>query len=526
MSGFKVNFSVNNQLATPSIHAAALANRPAFGQPGRLFIDTDIPSSGIYRDTGTAWVQIAETSDPEADTLQTVTDRGNTTTQDITIGNGSTPSATLDVHSGNDVAEIIRSKGNHSSFIQFNRTSTGKFYIGNNHTGGGNDDFTIYNLQETADAFYINGSTNNIAVGGHTTTPIYQMDIAGSLRSGGDTFLGTSGGNVLGVGTTTVDNSAIVEIQSTSKGFLIPKMTAAQVEAISTPAAGLLVYSTTSTGTTVNQVGIWQYNSGSWQNTALKNDIRKQIWKYANTWEYFTDFVQPVDGWNGNNSGAGTYANDGNFQVGQDAFWNGVAFSTGSTSTGRSAGYYGFGQSGNLGVIKGNNNSITDFYCIGCYLPNLSTVAEEFVCKFGLGYVGNNATEKFIGFKYDRLNYGDFWVLELNDSGTFYTIVTNTPVVAATLYTFRVLITNWNNAIAGSGSSNIRGWINGTEVVATSGTYPIPTAPVYNGNSSGLGRFHPTQGIWKSAGTSARIIYIDGWYIYRNFITNRFTVIS
>lgn len=97
MSGFKVNFSVNNQLATPSIHAAALANRPAAGQVGRLFVDTDNPSTGMYRDTGTTWIKIAAPSSPEADTLQTVTDRGNTTTQSITVGAATVPVATVDV---------------------------------------------------------------------------------------------------------------------------------------------------------------------------------------------------------------------------------------------------------------------------------------------------------------------------------------------------------------------------------------------------------------------------------------------
>lgn len=77
MSGFKVNFSVNNQLATPSMHAAALANRPAAGQPGRVFIDTNNPSTGIYRDTGTIWIQIGAVAG--ALNLQNVTDNGNTT---------------------------------------------------------------------------------------------------------------------------------------------------------------------------------------------------------------------------------------------------------------------------------------------------------------------------------------------------------------------------------------------------------------------------------------------------------------
>jgi hypothetical protein len=83
MSGFKVNFSVNNQLATPSMHAAALANRPAAGQPGRVFIDTDNPSTGIYRDTGTIWIQIG--AGAGALNLQNVTDNGNTTDNSLIL---------------------------------------------------------------------------------------------------------------------------------------------------------------------------------------------------------------------------------------------------------------------------------------------------------------------------------------------------------------------------------------------------------------------------------------------------------
>jgi len=89
----RVNFSITNQLATPSIHAAALANRPPAGQPGRLFVDTDSPSTGIYRDTGTVWILISSPGAPEADTLQAVTDRGNTTTNNIVLQYGNTEDA-------------------------------------------------------------------------------------------------------------------------------------------------------------------------------------------------------------------------------------------------------------------------------------------------------------------------------------------------------------------------------------------------------------------------------------------------
>jgi hypothetical protein len=48
----------------------------------------------------------------------------------------------------------------------------------------------------------------------------------------------------VGIGTPTPNASAQLDVVSTSKGFLPPRMTAAQRTAISTPAAGLLVYQT------------------------------------------------------------------------------------------------------------------------------------------------------------------------------------------------------------------------------------------------------------------------------------------
>jgi len=55
-----IDLSILNQRQTPAFYASSLATRPAFGFAGRIFIDTDSPSTGIYRDTGSAWVQIAD----------------------------------------------------------------------------------------------------------------------------------------------------------------------------------------------------------------------------------------------------------------------------------------------------------------------------------------------------------------------------------------------------------------------------------------------------------------------------------
>ncbi len=62
-----------------------------------------------------------------------------------------------------------------------------------------------------------------------------------------------------GIGTTTPDASSLLEIKSTQKGILIPRMTAAQRNAIATPATGLLIYQTNSTP------GFYYYTGTAWK---------------------------------------------------------------------------------------------------------------------------------------------------------------------------------------------------------------------------------------------------------------------
>jgi hypothetical protein len=83
-----IDLSILNQRQTPAFFASSLATRPAFGFAGRIFIDSDVPSTGLYRDTGSAWVQIADPGAGTTGTLQQVTTNGKTTNQGITITAG------------------------------------------------------------------------------------------------------------------------------------------------------------------------------------------------------------------------------------------------------------------------------------------------------------------------------------------------------------------------------------------------------------------------------------------------------
>jgi hypothetical protein len=58
------------------------------------------------------------------------------------------------------------------------------------------------------------------------------------------TFTTSAQNNNVGIGTTTPDASAVLELESTTQGLLPPRMTEAERIAITTPAAGLIVWCT------------------------------------------------------------------------------------------------------------------------------------------------------------------------------------------------------------------------------------------------------------------------------------------
>jgi hypothetical protein len=75
----------------------------------------------------------------------------------------------------------------------------------------------------------------------------------------------------IGIGTATVDPSAMLHVQATDKGMLIPRMTEAQRIAIVSPAQGLLVYQTN------NAEGVWSFTAGQWKNLSASNNGGKYM---------------------------------------------------------------------------------------------------------------------------------------------------------------------------------------------------------------------------------------------------------
>jgi hypothetical protein len=81
--------------------------------------------------------------------------------------------------------------------------------------------------------------------------------------------------------------SSVLDLKSISKGMLIPRMTAGQRTAISSPATGLLVYQTDGTS------GFYFYNGTTWTSIAYPNGIQWLI--TGNTGNTAANFMGTTD---------------------------------------------------------------------------------------------------------------------------------------------------------------------------------------------------------------------------------------
>jgi hypothetical protein len=120
--------------------------------------------------------------------------------------------------------------------------------VTNNGTTGANPNFAMYQ-----------GGSNAFGITAWQNSAIFEAQSSGGLAFGafaGDIkFYATSARTpqfvlknstgIVGIGTTTPNASAQLDVTSTTRGFLPPRMTTTQRDAIVSPAAGLVVYNTT-----------------------------------------------------------------------------------------------------------------------------------------------------------------------------------------------------------------------------------------------------------------------------------------
>lgn len=83
-----------------------------------------------------------------------------------------------------------------------------------------------------------------------------------------------------GIGTIAPNASSLLELKSTAKGVLIPRMTKTQRDAIPSPATGLLIYQTNITP------GFYYYNGTQWSSVSA-TDTSLTLWKKNGTAAYY-----------------------------------------------------------------------------------------------------------------------------------------------------------------------------------------------------------------------------------------------
>jgi hypothetical protein len=154
-----LDLSILNQKGTPMFYSDLTANRPGAGIAGRIFIATDSPF-GIFRDTGTAWDQVAGSGGGGGNTIYTAND--TLTSNRVVSSGGFGLSFTSTTHigtatiGGGGSGQLIVGSSNADNGIQIFGANSPSLRIDNAQSGG-SQRFVIG--LSTATNNFIQGST-------------------------------------------------------------------------------------------------------------------------------------------------------------------------------------------------------------------------------------------------------------------------------------------------------------------------------------------------------------------------------
>jgi hypothetical protein len=158
--------------------------------------------------------------------------------------------------SSTDMVRITQTGSGNSLVVEDeNNPDTSPFIV------AGDGKVYIGTTTATTSILNVNGNTliyGNIFLNGTTNRAIQNATAGRALinfATVGDSYFNNGS---LGIGTTTPNTSSILDLTSTSKGFLPPRMTNVQITGITSPPEGLTIYST-------DAKTLVFYNGTSWQ---------------------------------------------------------------------------------------------------------------------------------------------------------------------------------------------------------------------------------------------------------------------
>ncbi|MEY3501883.1 MAG: hypothetical protein RL308_3556, partial [Bacteroidota bacterium] len=140
----------------------------------------------------------------------------------------------------------------------------------------------------------------------------------------------------IGIGTTTVNASAKLQIDAANKGFLQPRVTltgTADASTIASPATGLMVYNTATAGSGATAVtpGIYYYTGTAWQRVADQTAATPTTFVTGNlgTQIYGGESVFAPDSGSSKNFGASITLPPGKWEVILNLYFNINGFNSG-----------------------------------------------------------------------------------------------------------------------------------------------------------------------------------------------------
>ena len=312
----------------------------------------------------------------------------------------------------------------------------------------------------------------------------------------GSNLLYVSGSGQVGIGTGTPLSSSILQIESTTRGFLPPRMTTTQKNAIASPTAGLVVYDTD-----LKQLCVYD---GTWGLSPFYQQSLRGV-------QYFTDFensaaslpnfAQFVGG-----ASAATVRNSVNIPNQTSNQIGFCQYQTGLSSTGY-ANHFNEGNVGRQFCFGGGAWVFETFLCVDI----LSDATNRFRFVTGFGDNPTNASESNgTLFTYDEGGIQNGTIASPNwqcvtSVGAVRTLTTTTTAVTAGAWTKLRIEVN-------AAGTSVTFYIDGT-LVATH-TTNIPTF-VSATNTRG---FNVKQSILKSIGTTNRSVFCD-YFLYENNLT-------
>jgi len=234
--------------------SGSVVDRNGFGFRDTAIVALDSNQSSLGFFIGNNGVQISKPVLMSSNALATGNFLLTTSTQPLRIFNTTTTGVQMIVSNNSTTAATYSS-------IRFRSGSAGTYDLADLRTivnaAGDGGHHAIFTRKSSGLAETIRFTDSN-RVGIGTTTPTVRLSVVGD----GTNAAAFTSGNV-GIGTASPAASAALDITSTTQGVLMPRMTATQGSAISSPADALLIYVTDTNGT-FTSIGFWGRENGVW----------------------------------------------------------------------------------------------------------------------------------------------------------------------------------------------------------------------------------------------------------------------